>query len=98
MENEKAPSERDVRLLQQADEALALGEPRTREETQEQLDIVRCGMIALQALNDLGSSAANDLAAENLVALQAKYDRLREAQGEREVAPGRGYALGRHRD
>lgn len=85
MKHRTEPSPRDVRRLQKGDEALALGEPLSRDEAREQLDLLRDGIIALQSLDDLGSAAANDLASRNLLALQAKYDRLKEG-------------LGRHRD
>lgn len=67
-----------------------MGEPQTRGEAREQIDILRDGIIALQSLDDLGSADANDLASQNLVALQAKYDRLRETLG----GPAAGSTMG----
>jgi hypothetical protein len=84
VERRREPSPRDVRRLQKGDEALALGEPLSREEAREQIDILRDGIITLQSLDDLGSAAANDLAARNLLALQAKYDRLKASTADHE--------------
>lgn len=96
VERRAEPSPRDLRRLQQGDQALALGEPQSREEAREQLDTLRDGIIALQSLDDLGSAGANELASQHLMALQAKYDRLRAMLGEPGAAMG--YSLGRHRD
>lgn len=93
MEHRTEPSPRDISRLQKGDEALALGEPLSWEEAREQLEILRDAVIALQSIGDLGTSAANELASRNLVAVQAKYDRLRENLR----LQGLGYTLGRHR-
>lgn len=58
--------------------------------------MLRDGIVALQSLGDLGSDADNDFATQTLIALQAKYDRLRAALGMPDTGPG--YTLGRHRD
>lgn len=97
MRDQHEPSPRDIQRLQKGDEALALGEPQTREEVCEQLDALRDGIIALQSVGDLGSAAANELASRNLVALQSKYDRLKDAIGGPDVSSGLGFSLGRHR-
>jgi hypothetical protein len=95
VERRAGPDSRDLCRLLKGDEALALGEPQSREEVRDQLDLLRDGIIALQSLGDLGSPDANDLATRNLVALQTKYDRLNEGLGR--PATGLGYSLGRHR-
>jgi hypothetical protein len=71
------PSARDILRLKKGDEALALGEPQTLEETRKQVETLRDGLTALQSVDDLGSNADNDRSSKNLMALQAKYDRLK---------------------
>jgi hypothetical protein len=73
----KALTKLDERRLRDADVALALPEPRTKEEAIEQLGLIHDGIAALQSLDDLGSIEANSAAMDKCIALQKKYDRLK---------------------
>lgn len=72
------PSRIDRRRLKDGEEASNLPEPTTEAQIREQLSILSDGIAALQSTDDLGSPEANQAAWDDMLALQAKYDRLKK--------------------
>ena len=71
----------DERRLRDADAALTLPEPTTKQELIEQLDAIHSAITALQSLDDLGTIEANTLATSKNFVLQDKYNRLKALLG-----------------
>lgn len=70
----------DQRRLRDGARALALPKPKTIgemiEEMERQLEVMRDGLAALQSLDDLGSSKANEKAWDDLLTLHKRYETI----------------------
>lgn len=72
-----SPTAIDERRLRDGARAMALSEPMTKAEVQDQLEILHTGIVSLQSMEDLGSSEANRAAHENMRILEEKQRRLK---------------------
>jgi len=60
----------DQRRLNGGARAMALEEPRTLREIEEQISAIYAGAVALQSMDDLGSPEANQRAWDDMLELQ----------------------------
>ena len=66
----------DQRLLNDGARAMALTEPKTLKEMEEQLRIIYDGALALQSMDNLGSPEANQQAWDDMLELQRRAEAL----------------------
>jgi hypothetical protein len=72
-----SPTPIDQRRLEDGARAMALKDPKTKDEVQDHLEILHTGIVALQSMQDLGSSEANRAAHEDMRILEEKQRRLK---------------------
>lgn len=71
------PTERDKRRLEMGQKAMNLSHPQTLTDAKIQLMDLADGIRALQSMDDLGSSEANNAAWNNMLQLQNRYNKLK---------------------
>ncbi len=80
------PTKLDQRRLRDGEKAASLEEPTTVEEIKQQLEVICDGARALQSLDDLGSPEANQDAWDQMLALEARANVLRDRLTKLELA------------